>query len=674
MKHWTVGKKLISSFLAVAVITAMLGGVGYYGTVKSNEALNEIGVVRLPSVQNLMIIAHCAEKIKAAQRTLLSPDLSLADRKRQPETVAKTRETYGAAWKVYEPLPQTVEEAAIWKQFVPAWEQWCKDNDAFFKLNNELSALAILNPPALQRDLQQFIGDHHKLEVKLLNHVLRGGECTGGDDPTACNFGRWLAKFDSANPDLKRIIDATRPSHDAFHVAVRNAKELAAKNDRDGALNIIHGEMEKSAAKTFEGFAGLLATADKAAELRDKMDHQLMTDCRASQTNALGLLDKLVEINESIAADTTKVSVKQAAILKFTSLATMIVVIAAALALGILITRSINKVLNRISASLSDGADQTTSAAGQVSSASQSLAEGASEQAASIEETSSSLEEMSSMTQRNAENAQKANDLARMARTAAERGSADMQAMTVAMDAIKASSDDIAKIIRTIDEIAFQTNILALNAAVEAARAGEAGMGFAVVADEVRNLAQRSAQAAKETSAKIEGAISRTAQGVDLSAKVATTLAEIVTQARQVDELAAEVANASREQSQGVAQINVAVGQMDKVTQSNAANAEESAAAAEELNAQAEMLKSNVVDLMRLVNGSSVAATTVRPPASTHKARNLPVRNEATPAAGHRNGNGHAHTFKNAASGSAPVLVVARKASAIPLEDGFKNF
>jgi methyl-accepting chemotaxis protein len=280
---------------------------------------------------------------------------------------------------------------------------------------------------------------------------------------------------------------------------------------------------------------------------------------------------------------------------------------------------------------------------------------------------------MSSMTQRNAENAQKANDLARMARTAAERGSADMQAMTVAMDAIKASSDDIAKIIRTIDEIAFQTNILALNAAVEAARAGEAGMGFAVVADEVRNLAQRSAQAAKETSAKIEGAISRTAQGVDLSAKVATTLAEIVTQARQVDELAAEVANASREQSQGVAQINVAVGQMDKVTQSNAANAEESAAAAEELNAQAEMLKSTVVELMRLVNGSSVAANTVKPPASTHKARSMPVRNEATPAAGHRNGNGHAHTFKTA-SGSAPALVVARKASRIPIEDGFKNF
>ena len=131
---------------------------------------------------------------------------------------------------------------------------------------------------------------------------------------------------------------------------------------------------------------------------------------------------------------------------------------------------------------------------------------------------------MSTMTKRNAENAQKANDLAKQARTAADKGAGDMQAMTAAMEAIKVSSDDIAKIIKTIDEIAFQTNILALNAAVEAARAGEAGMGFAVVADEVRNLAQRSAQAAKETAAKIEGAIAKTAQGVEISGKVAKTL------------------------------------------------------------------------------------------------------------------------------------------------------
>ena len=154
-----------------------------------------------------------------------------------------------------------------------------------------------------------------------------------------------------------------------------------------------------------------------------------------------------------------------------------------------------------------------------------------------------------------------------------------MQTMAVAMNDIKGSSDEVAKIIKTIDEIAFQTNILALNAAVEAARAGEAGMGFAVVADEVRNLAQRAAPAAKETSGKIETAVTKTTQGVQISAKVAQSLQEIVAKVRQVDELAAEVAAASREQSQGIEQVNTAVTQMDKVTQSSAATAEESASA-----------------------------------------------------------------------------------------------
>lgn len=275
---------------------------------------------------------------------------------------------------------------------------------------------------------------------------------------------------------------------------------------------------------------------------------------------------------------------------------------------ALVITFGTNKKLKRVAEALNDGASQVTAAAGQVSSSGQSLAEGASEQAASIEETSSSLEEMSSMTKGNAEHSQKANELGKLARNAAEKGVQDMQNMTVAMNGLKAASDDIAKIIKTIDEIAFQTNILALNAAVEAARAGEAGMGFAVVAEEVRSLAQRSAQAAKETSEKIQGTIEKTTQGVEISHKVETALAEIVTRVREVDQLVAEVASASSEQSQGISQINTAVTQMDKVTQSNAASAEESAAAAEELNAQAETMKGYVNELLVLVDGSGTGA------------------------------------------------------------------
>jgi methyl-accepting chemotaxis protein len=185
------------------------------------------------------------------------------------------------------------------------------------------------------------------------------------------------------------------------------------------------------------------------------------------------------------------------------------------------LARRVSDPIQRISMLLGESADQTFSAAGQVSSASQSLAEGASEQAASLEETSASLEEMSSMTQRNAGNAQHARELAAQARVAADVGANDMQELTAAMAEIKSASDNIAKILKTIDEIAFQTNLLALNAAVEAARAGEAGMGFAVVADEVRNLAQRAAAAAKETADKIADSVTKSQRGVAISGKVA---------------------------------------------------------------------------------------------------------------------------------------------------------
>ena len=210
----------------------------------------------------------------------------------------------------------------------------------------------------------------------------------------------------------------------------------------------------------------------------------------------------------------------------------------------------------------------------------------------------------------NSEGAQRANELTRQTRTAADAGTRDVQAMNAAMDAIKASSDGIAKIIKTIDEIAFQTNILALNAAVEAARAGEAGAGFAVVAEEVRALAQRSATAAKETADKIDDSVTKSRHGAEVCSKVAAGLHEIATKSRQVDELVAEIAQASTEQTQGIDQVNQAVSQMDKVVQASAARAEEGAGVAQELIAQSTSLQQSVVDLALLVGGTQRSAQT----------------------------------------------------------------
>jgi methyl-accepting chemotaxis protein len=204
-----------------------------------------------------------------------------------------------------------------------------------------------------------------------------------------------------------------------------------------------------------------------------------------------------------------------------------------------------------------------------------------------------------------ADNARKAKEFASQARTSAQTGMETMAEMTVAMNSIETSSLDVSKIVKNIDEIAFQTNILALNAAVEAARAGEAGAGFAVVADEVRLLAQRSAAAARETAFKIEAAIASTQRGSRSCSAVGESLEQIVGRVAQADVLVAEIASAAKEQAQGIAQVGVAMTQMDKVTQANATSAEQTSSAAEELNGQASLLQDTVEHLRSLIVSTS---------------------------------------------------------------------
>lgn len=265
------------------------------------------------------------------------------------------------------------------------------------------------------------------------------------------------------------------------------------------------------------------------------------------------------------------------------------------------ISRSVGSILKKFGRGLHSGANQIAASSAEVSSTSNWLADGSFKQAASLEETSASLKELSVMTDRNAKSANDAKELSTETRIAAETGDRDVAGLRDAMEAIKESSHDIAKIMKAIDEIAFHTNILALNAAVEAARAGEAGVGFAVVAEEVRALAKSSADAARETGAKIEIAIASGEHGMSISKKVAQSLNLIVGKARKVDELVVQIAAASHDQNRGISEINRAVAEMNTITQSNATSAEQSNAAATELASQASTLREELRGLLCLV-------------------------------------------------------------------------
>jgi methyl-accepting chemotaxis protein len=298
---------------------------------------------------------------------------------------------------------------------------------------------------------------------------------------------------------------------------------------------------------------------------------------------------------------------------------------------ALFLSRSISRPVTESIRVLSEGASQLTVSSAQLSAASQGIATGATEQASSIEETTSSMEELASMVRQNVESAKEASILASKSSEAAAQGSAQMEKMLSTMQEIARSSDEIQNVVDVIEDIAFQTNMLALNAAVEAARAGEAGMGFAVVADEVKNLANRSAENAKESGKMIKVSVARTQEGLVAAQKLAELFQDILAGSRKVNEMTKEIESASRQQDEGIGQVNKAIIQFDAVVQSNASSSEETASAAEELQSQVDTTNRVVQDLAVTITGKVPAATrggapvpparTVSPPSGREKAK-----------------------------------------------------
>lgn len=599
--------KLISGFVIVGLITLIVGLVGWIGTNQLISHLEVVGDEKLPAVESLLTISKSHSDIDSAENALLSPELTREEREDEYSRIERNWEEINNALEQYKNIPRTEREGELWNRFISTWDQWKRDHEAYVSISRELLDNKILDPVTIQYEIARGQRDHVLWIWNLGKAVENMEPFTGQLDSNQCNLGKWMNGFETQNMELQGILDELEGYHVQIHEAGERVNEIINSSNPDRATLARKYYDEEAVPIVNKVLASLDEAAiivEKAHGIVDRMKNQAINVNYISFGESEEILRELVHETDNIVENVKANANSDANKIRILALIGMIIGTIFAMVTGFFLSSSITKPIIRISEGLSEGSQQVASASQQLSSASQQLAEGSSEQAAALEQTSASLEEAASMIHQNNENTKQAAILSKQAKDSAEKGNMEMDNMMESMIEIKKSSDQISKIINVIEEIAFQTNILALNAAVEAARAGEAGMGFAVVAEEVRNLAQRSAQAAKDTATIIESNIGMSEHGVEVSRKVNESLKEINLQAQKVSELMDEVSAASQEQSQGISQINKAINQMDQVVQENAAGAEESASASEELSAQAKNMKDIVNQLIELVEGA----------------------------------------------------------------------
>ncbi|MBE1424482.1 methyl-accepting chemotaxis protein [Desulfomicrobium macestii] len=620
MKNVKLGLKLIGGFCLTALIALAIGLLAINGMNNLTRGMDSIGSVSLPTVEHLLRMKGSISDLTTGLRTLLSSNLTPQERKDISTNIATIRAEYKQSLDIYTTLPQTAEAQAIWKQCQETLAGLTGTNNRVLELNQQLIARDIMNPDDLMQKLQQYRGDHYKLMTEIGRLLATGQTFEGGTDHQACNFGKWSASFSTDNSDFDKTMEVVRTPHQAFHQTIHDIKEALAAG-REAEAQDLYRKLLPIAEEVFAHFRTIRGQAEASQKIFQEMGQLLMVESKAGQDK----LDKLLieVVNLAVEQSNRNLETARAAASRDTtiSIGGMVLGVTIALALGLLLTRSITgpvykgvefarkiaqgdltaKVdvdqkdelgilaqalrdmvakLREIVTEVQSASDNVASGSEELSASAEQLSQGATEQAASVEEVSSSMEEMGSNIRQNADNATQTEKIALKAAQDAEAGG---KAVIQAVGAMK----NIAEKISIVEEIARQTNLLALNAAIEAARAGEHGKGFAVVAAEVRKLAERSGTAAAEISELSSSTVSVADQAGQM-------LTKLVPDIQRTAELVQEISAASSEQNAGAEQINKALQQLDQVIQQNASASEEMASTSEELSSQAEQLQSSI--------------------------------------------------------------------------------
>lgn len=604
------------SFGFITLICVFLGLIGYYGQATSLSAINDIGNTRLPSVQSLLTIKVSANDVKSFMRTLIVPGIDNTTRQNQYDNISKARETYEAAWKTYEQLPQTPAEAELWKQFVPAWQNWRQANGIFLDLTHTIDELDLGDPTELSRDLEAFRADHYRVATQVLTLLNDGIAFEGGENHTTCNFGKWLTSFKSTNPQMQQLLTDVVESHKTFHDGVKQIKTLVAAGRSDEAKMVHATQLVATMEQIFETFNATLAQAKKAEELNEKAEQQLLVVSRKNQQEANLFLDQIIQLNSDVTADGVKEAERQASWLKTANIISLAVGVVLALFCAIVVTRgitgpvtktmalaetmasgdfttrleinqkdeigamglSLNTMAERLGAMIQEivsGVTTLTSSSTDMAAVSKQLSSSAHQTSEKSTMVATAAEEMSTNVQSASAAMEQSTSNVQLVATAAEEMSSTVneigqnaektreitdsavrqsQQTSEKMGALAESAKKIGKVTETITEISEQTNLLALNATIEAARAGEAGKGFAIVANEIKELARQTAAATIDIKQQIDEMQSTTTSTIGDIGSISTVIDEINSRISGIASAVEEQVTTTTEISMNIAQ------------------------------------------------------------------------------------------------------------------------